>query len=143
MDVTRPKVLDFGIAKLTADEGTVTNTSSVVGTPEYLSPEQARGSTDVDARSDQYALGTILYECVTGQRPYRGSSVLQVVYQVAAGNFPPPSALVEGLPAGFETVLLRAMSPQPRARFRSVDEFARALLPFAKKSTRAMYTDEG
>jgi serine/threonine protein kinase/CheY-like chemotaxis protein len=136
----QPKVLDFGIAKLTTEEGmTLTGISSVVGTPKYLSPEQARGFTVVDERSDQYTLGTILYNCVTGSHPFTGESFIEYIHLIAKGDFERPSARAEGIPQGFEQVLMRAMALEPGDRFPSVKAFGSALLPFASRSARARW----
>ena len=88
------KILDFGIAKVTNDAGSkLTKAGAVFGTPHYMSPEQARGSRDVDARSDQYALGVIAYECATGQRPFDADALFVLLKRVVEGDARPPRAL--------------------------------------------------
>ncbi|MBC7173753.1 MAG: protein kinase, partial [Polyangiaceae bacterium] len=135
-----PKVLDFGIAKLRDEESTgLTHDSSFVGTPDYMSPEQARGTGSVTPRSDQYALGVILYECVTGRRPYATSSFMELVHLIAAGSFEPPSVHTSELPPELERVILRAMHVEPTARFRSLESFGAALLPFASSEVAAQW----
>jgi serine/threonine-protein kinase len=136
-----PKVLDFGIAKL-SDEGAgeLTREAGFVGTPEYMSPEQARGSREVTPKSDQYALGVILYECLTGRRPFEGESFIELVHLISAGSFPLPSDRVDTIPEALEAVILRAMHPEPGLRFRSLESFGAALLPFASAEVAAQWS---
>jgi serine/threonine-protein kinase len=137
-----PKVLDFGISKqdgLTA--GTVlTASGALVGTVPYLSPEHVKGATP-DARSDQYALGVILYECLTGRKPHEGHTPYAVMQNIAEGRFFPPSALNDAIPAALERHILRAMSTEPAARFSSVHAFGRALLPFASERQKVRWSE--
>jgi serine/threonine protein kinase/ActR/RegA family two-component response regulator len=135
-----PKVLDFGIAKLTTEEdATLTGVSSVVGTPKFLSPEQARGFTVVDERSDQYTLGTILYGCVTGSHPYQADSFIEYIHLIAKGQFDRPSTRVPELPKEFDDVLMKAMSIEAAERYPSVKAFGKALLKFGSRSLRARW----
>jgi serine/threonine protein kinase/CheY-like chemotaxis protein len=136
-----PKVLDFGVAKLLGDDAaTLTRTSAVIGTPKYLSPEQARGHRDIDGRSDLYALATILYEAITGTHPYTAEQSLEYVHLIATGVVEPPSRRVASLPDGFEEVLLRGLRSLPDARYASVAEFALVLLPFASAPARVRWS---
>lgn len=126
------KLLDFGISKfsiaLPEASGRVTREFDVLGTPDYMAPEQARGKTAlVDHRGDQYALAAIAFELLTGSVPFRGDSVLSVLYRVAHLDPPRASETMPGLPAAVDAVLARALAKQPEQRYPSTLEFARAL----------------
>jgi eukaryotic-like serine/threonine-protein kinase len=108
-----PKVLDFGIAKLADGEtsGAATESGTVIGTPHYMSPEQARGVSEIDAKSDQYSLGVVLYQMVTGRLPLAGVPLYAVIFKTVQGDFPAPRQLRPELPSAFEQLILRAMAP--------------------------------
>lgn len=137
---TCPKLLDFGIAKLhdtvAEVDGPLTQTAALLGTPPYMSPEQARQSRDVDARSDQWALGAILYECLTGQRAFQGASVLEVLTHVTSGPVVPLRALAPDVPEAVEAAVMRALDRDVVRRFSSVRSMGRALVAFAGPATR-------
>jgi serine/threonine protein kinase len=132
-----PKVLDFGVSKL---EGTslarVTATESVLGTPHYMSPEQARGRRDVDGRTDQYAIGVILYEALVGRLPYDGTTAIELIHEVAAGPVRSPRAFTSSIPDELEAVLMKALANAPEERFSSMEALGLALLPFATERTQ-------
>jgi serine/threonine-protein kinase len=130
-----PKLLDFGVSRMLG-ASRITVNASVFGTPQYMAPEQARGESSIDPRADQYALGVILYEALTGRLPRDSPHPHVLLYSVAFGSFPPPSAYCE-LPPGLERVILRAMERDPRRRFASMRELAAALLPFASADAQA------
>jgi serine/threonine protein kinase len=132
-----PKLLDFGVSRLLSARR-ITINANVFGTPHYMAPEQARGELTTDPRADQYAMGVILYEGLTGQLPRDSGDPHALLYAVAFGSFLPPSAHVP-LPHGLERVVLRAMAREPSQRFPSMDDLARALLPFASGSTRSYW----
>ena len=141
-----PKILDFGISKL-EDEGedgqpsqSLTDPGYLLGTPHYLSPEQVAGRS-ADARSDQYALGVVLFECLTGQRPHDGYETAQVLARIRQGTVPPPRQLRAGLPAALEGVMLRALAVKPEARFASVHALGAAMLPFASPKQQVAWSD--
>src|SRR6185295_3224478 len=96
---------------------------AVYGTVQYMSPEQARGATNLGGASDQYALAEILYECLTGKLAYPGDNTLEVLRRVANGDFPPPRQLVPALPEALEAIILRAMRLEPGERFESLSAF--------------------
>jgi serine/threonine protein kinase len=134
-----PKVLDFGVSRAMHGRR-ITPNARVFGTPHYMSPEQARGEA-IDARTDQYALGVILYEGVTGRLPRDAENPLELLHAVAFDSFQLPSTHVE-LPPEVENVIVRAMSHEPEARFPSMREFALALLPFASEASRDYWSVE-
>ncbi len=116
------KVMDFGIARAVADtQATMTQTAQVIGTAQYLSPEQARGER-VDARSDLYSVGCLLYELLTGRPPFLGDSPVAIAYQHVREAPVPPSRLDPELPAWADAIVLRAMAKDPAARYQSAAE---------------------
>ncbi|HEU4732567.1 MAG TPA: protein kinase [Kofleriaceae bacterium] len=127
--IGRAKVLDFGIAKLAADRhGPLphTRTGAVLGTPQYMSPEQIGGAT-LDARSDLYSAGVVLFEAVTGRRPFEGLSDFALMRAHVEVPPPPPRALRPELPVELEHAILRALAKQRGERFASANEMANAL----------------
>ncbi|HWO13390.1 MAG TPA: serine/threonine-protein kinase [Polyangiaceae bacterium] len=139
-----PKLLDFGISKLhgplRAFDPSSTPLGELMGSPMYMSPEAVRGSRDLTPQSDQYSLGVILYECVTGRPPFYGDSLLSVLEAVAHGDFESPRRHRPGLSTVLEVAILRAMSREPEDRFPSVRELGRALCEAADQRTRLLWT---
>jgi eukaryotic-like serine/threonine-protein kinase len=116
------KVMDFGIARALSDSGvSVTQTAAVIGTAQYLSPEQARGDS-VDARSDVYSLGCVLYEILTGEPPFVGDSPVAVAYQHVREDPVPPSRRHEGISADLDAVVLKALAKNPENRYQTAAE---------------------
>jgi serine/threonine-protein kinase len=116
------KVMDFGIARAVSDaQATMTQTAQVIGTAQYLSPEQARGER-VDARSDLYSTGCLLYELLTGRPPFLGDSPVAIAYQHVRENPVPPSHLDPEIPAWADSIVLRAMAKDPARRYQSAAE---------------------
>ena len=122
------KVMDFGIARAVADNAaTVTQTAAVIGTAQYLSPEQARGE-NVDARSDVYSTGVLLFELITGSPPFTGDSPVAVAYQHVRENAPPPSTINPDVPPELDAIVLKAMAKNPANRYQSAGEMRADLI---------------
>ena len=133
------KVLDFGIAKISAAPDApaleMTKTAEIIGTPMFMSPEQMRSTRDVDARTDVWALGVILFRALTGQPPFRGTTITQLCAAVVADPAPPPSSLRADLPFGLEAVILRCLEKDPGRRYVNAAELGAALAPFLGMDT--------
>lgn len=126
------KVTDFGIARAIADSAaTMTQTNSVVGTAQYLSPEQARGEV-VDARSDLYSTGCLLYELLTGQPPFTGDSAVSVAYQHVSEAPRPASQLASDIPDALDRVVMKSLAKQRDDRYQSAAEFRTDLIAAAR-----------
>jgi serine/threonine protein kinase len=120
----RVKMTDFGISRI--DASALTQTGSVIGTPSYMSPEQCRGDT-VDARSDIFSAGIVLYEMLCGKRPFVGRNMTDIVYQLMTQPPPDIHTISPDVPASLVAVMERAMAKQPEHRFPSAGAMAAAL----------------
>lgn len=124
------KVMDFGIARALDDSAaTMTQSQGVVGTAQYLSPEQARGES-VDMRSDLYSAGCVLYEMLTGRPPFTGDSAVAIAYQHVSEVATPPSAVVPGLPKMWDSICAKAMAKDRQNRYATAAEFKNDILTF-------------
>jgi serine/threonine protein kinase len=122
------KVLDFGVSKqLDSTEADLTKTTSAVGTPRYMAPEQMRSPRFADARGDVWSLGIVLYELTTGQSPFQGDSVTALCFDVMERTPAPPSQLNPALPSAFYEIVLRCLEKDPNDRFQSMAALATAL----------------
>ena len=132
------KVLDFGISKSTDTQTglSLTRTSSIMGSPLYMSPEQMRSSKNVDQRSDIWALGVVLYEVITGRVPFEAESVPELCLKVVQDQPDAPKALRAEIQEGLSTVILRCLEKEPARRFQNVAELAEALEPYAQEGSR-------
>ncbi len=134
--VCHPVVLDFGISKLNDAEQVLTRTHAMMGTPYYMSPEQARGARDVDPRSDQFSFGLVLYEALGGRRAVEAASVLEAIHHIVTGHFLSLDLVRPGLPRALVGLVERCLELQPSRRFSSMGDVGGALLPFASSSAQ-------
>jgi eukaryotic-like serine/threonine-protein kinase len=135
------KVLDFGIAKFTdrsVNVSSATRTGSVLGTPFYMSPEQARGLRSVDQRTDIWSLGVIAYRCIVGSLPFDGEAIGDLLVRLCTEPIPVPSQVVADVPPGFDAFIQRALSRDLTQRFQSVQEFADSLARTCGVASRSM-----
>jgi hypothetical protein len=141
------KVLDFGIAKvlhpaLAEGHEARTRTGTLLGTPHYMSPEQARGIRNLDQRSDLWSLAVIAFECLTGERPFPGDAVGDVVVRICTAPPPMPSAIAE-VPAGFDAWFIEGVSKDPNQRFSSACKMADSLEAILVRPTAPSATRPG
>lgn len=129
------KVMDFGIARVLGTDR-MTRTGHLIGTIEYMAPEQVRGR-ETDARSDVYALGIVLYEMVTGQVPFEADSDFELMRAQAEDRPPPPRTVMPSVPAAIEKAILRALAKSPEARFQTVADFREVLEDSLQQGTSA------
>ncbi len=131
------KIIDFGISKFQPlnNEMRMTQTGAVMGTPYYMSPEQAHGSSEVDSRSDLYAIGVILYEAVTGSVPFDAATFNQLLFKIVLSEPPPAQQLAPDLDPAFATLIEKAMARDPGQRFQSAQEFAQAIAAWEQQGT--------
>ena len=120
----RPKITDFGVAKLQTSG--MTSTGMIIGTPMYMSPEQITGR-DVSGASDQFSLGALIYELMTGEPPFQGDNPTTIMYQVVHNEPEPPHNLNKSLPEAVDKAVLRAMAKKIDARYSSCAEMAKAI----------------
>jgi serine/threonine-protein kinase len=134
------KVVDFGIAKFTDESlgiSSQTRTGSILGTPFYMSPEQARGLRTLDARSDLWSLGVIAYQCMTGQLPFGGEALGDLLVKICTGDPAPPSSLRAELGPEVDAWVRKALAREPEHRFQSAREMTDALLAIAGEPVRS------
>ena len=136
----RVKVTDFGIARAGASQ--MTEAGSIVGTAQYLSPEQARGG-HVDQRSDLYSLGVVLYELLTGEMPFEGDTPVEIAMKHLSAIPQPPSTMRPELPRELDLVVMRALAKEPDERYQSAEEMDADLERVARGAPLAAATEEG
>ncbi|MEJ7729589.1 MAG: protein kinase [Polyangiaceae bacterium] len=139
---TMPKVLDFGISGVISDDAGAPSEPGVLGTPYYMSSEQARGDRALDARTDQFALGVILYEATTGRSPWKSQSLLGLIHEVGKGEFSAPRRHRPELDTELEAVILKAMRRSASERFESTRAMGAELLRFASIRAREYWAVE-
>lgn len=149
-----PILLDFGIAKVAtsmrssaeASARKLTKLGTILGTPQYMAPEQARAEASLDSRSDQYALGIVLFRCLTGEHPYPAEMALDGVAALTAalarGEAPYASSIATDLPASIDALLARCLRASPGDRFESVRDVGRSLWPYASPMVQAIWAEE-
>lgn len=137
------KVVDFGIAKFprsSSDMAPCTRTGEVMGTPYYMSPEQARGIKSADHRADLWSLGVIAYRCVVGELPFDGNTLVDLMIRITTSDVPVPSAHADDVPEAFDKWFAKAVAREPEERFQTANELAAALagiaeIPFAQEAS--------
>jgi hypothetical protein len=136
-------VLDFGVARALAPEAMhLTTAQAVLGTPLYMSPEQLMDPETVDGRSDQWALGVIVYGCLAGVLPFAAKTLPELMLKIATVSPAPVSSHVADVPPEIDALVARALQREPSARFGSAREIGAALLPYASLSVRASWEQE-
>ena len=120
----QPQITDFGLAKQVEDTSGLTATGMILGTPSYMSPEQALGKADINSRSDVYSLGAVLYELLTGRPPFQAASAVETLRQVTDKLPAAPHTINENVPLDLETICLKCLEKSPHARYHSAHELA-------------------
>jgi serine/threonine protein kinase len=138
-----PKVLDFGISKVSFDnprvELTTTPQHQLIGTPRYLPPEALHGARELGPLSDQYSLGVVLYQCVTGCTPFSGDTLVSLLNSLSRGAFEPPRQIQPSVSPGLDRVITRALSPEPSDRFPTLRDMGRAMIELAAERTQVVW----
>jgi serine/threonine-protein kinase len=129
------KVVDFGLAAVNHDDSRLTRTGILLGTPTYMAPEQVRART-IDARTDIYSLGVIMYEVFTGKPPYAADDPMAILFQHVEGNPTPPRQLKPDMLPGLEAIILKAMWVDPAKRFQTMDDLRRSIVALSKQEVR-------
>jgi len=140
------KVLDFGIAKFndaSMSSSSATRTGSVLGTPHYMSPEQARGLRSVDSRSDLWSVAVIAYRCVVGALPFEGEAVGDLLVKLCTAPIPVPSALVSDIPPSFDAWVQKALTREPAQRFQTAAQLSESLAAVCGLTVRGQYLKDG
>ncbi|HUI75823.1 MAG TPA: serine/threonine-protein kinase [Candidatus Acidoferrum sp.] len=129
----RVKLTDFGMARLSRRDG-ASSGNGLLGTPAYWCPEQILGKPQ-DARSDLFSLGVVLYEMVTGIRPFDSDSLQGICHRVLSSTPRPPSHMIPSLPTGFDEIMARCLSKNPQGRYEFAESLAETLYPHARRKT--------
>ncbi|HVQ28695.1 MAG TPA: serine/threonine-protein kinase, partial [Vicinamibacteria bacterium] len=131
----RVKVTDFGIAKVTESVDHLTMTGSLLGTPSYMSPEQARGVSDIDGRSDLFSVGCVLYEMIAGKKAFRGENITGLIFKIITEEPPDIRELARDVPEVMVQIIKKALSKQADTRYQSGRELADDLLALTRPGT--------
>ena len=137
-----PKILDFGFAKISAPGMQITRADTAIGTPNFMSPEQMLSPREVDPRSDQWALGVLLYYMLTGVKPFAAPTLGDTLKNVLQRDPPTLREYLPALPEQIDVAVMRTLRKSPGDRLGSVHELAEALLPYASDDVAALYTAE-
>jgi serine/threonine-protein kinase len=129
------KVVDFGLAAVSHSDSRLTRTGILLGTPTYMAPEQVRART-IDARTDIYSLGVIMYEVFTGKPPYVADDPMAILFQHVEGNPTPPRQIKPDILPGLEAIILKAMWVDPAKRFQTMDDLSRSIVALSKQEVR-------
>jgi hypothetical protein len=132
-----PILLDFGISKVASESIELTGEGALMGTPAYMSPEQARGARDVTPASDQFSFGLVLYEILSGRRAVTGDTLLEIVHKLSVGEFPPLASIANVGPIA--AVVDRMLAIDPARRYPSMREAGRAMYPHASARARSAW----
>jgi formylglycine-generating enzyme required for sulfatase activity len=138
----RVKLLDFGLARLSEGEGVKTRSGAVLGTPAYMSPEQAAGGKGVDARADLFSLGAVLYEMLTGTRAFKGDSWMEVLANRLRMKPPAPHAVNAAVPEEVSALVMRLLAEEPAQRPSSARQVARSLRALAAPAAESLHAPE-
>ncbi|BBM84657.1 WD40 repeat domain-containing serine/threonine protein kinase [Candidatus Uabimicrobium amorphum] len=127
----QPHIMDFGLARQVEDQSQLSQSGMLIGTPQYMSPEQATGNTKlVDSSSDVYALGVILYELLTGKCPFEGNNIHAILHNILNKNLLPPTSVNKRVPRDLEAICLKALEKEKSVRYTTAAEFAQELQNF-------------
>ena len=145
LDGNRTKITDFGIAKITSGVANLTTTGQFLGTPNYMAPEQIKG-TPVDGRSDIFSLGICLYECLTHRKPFGGDSLTSISYKIVHEPFPPLHEINPTIPEGYGVVVSQCLEKDPAKRYQRGKDMANALRAVLRgerpaRSSEPMFAD--
>ena len=132
-EVGEPKITDFGLARRGDSDSGLTQTGAVLGTPSYMSPEQAEGRKSVGPASDIYSLGAILYECLTGRPPFRAATIIETIQQVKNQEPLAPAKVNPAVPRDLETICLKCLSKAPAKRYPSAAELSADLERYQRR----------
>lgn len=129
------KIVDFGLAAAVSDTvSRLTRTGALLGTPLYMAPEQVQ-NCQIDARTDIYSLGVMMYEIFTGRPPYSGANPMAILYQHLEGKAVPPREVCAEISPELEGIIQKAMAVEPAQRFQSMDTLGKSLIPLLKQTT--------
>jgi serine/threonine protein kinase len=137
-----PKLLDFGIAKMEAGGMELTRTNALLGTPCYMSPEQVMQARSIDGRSDQWSIGVVLYEGLTGRKPFYSDTLLVLMTAITADDAPPLRGMRPDVHPALEAIIARAMQRRPEDRYPTMRDLGGALLPFASAAAQQRWYAE-
>jgi len=127
---------DFGLARIAQASASTLSSDAIIGTPQYLSPEQAKGENEVDERADIYSFGVMLYEMIVGQVPYNSDTPLSIIYDHIHSPLPQPRTLNPSVPENIERVLLKALAKEQGDRYRSISDMVSAFQSCSTESTK-------